>query len=91
MTYLINNEGRMVHKWSASQYPPGQSVYLMENGNLLRTCMTKGQLSSGGGEGAGLRNMTGMTILSGAWISPRQLICSTMISSGCPMGISSCL
>jgi hypothetical protein len=51
MTYLINNEGRMVHKWSASQYPPGQSVYLMENGNLLRTCMTKGQLSSGGGEG----------------------------------------
>ncbi len=50
-TYLINNEGRMVHKWSASQYPPGQSVYLLENGNLLRTCMTKGQLSSGGGEG----------------------------------------
>jgi hypothetical protein len=50
-TYLINNEGRMVHKWTASQYPPGQSVYLLENGNLLRTCMTKGQLSSGGGEG----------------------------------------
>ncbi len=50
-TYLINNEGRMVHKWSASQYPPGQSVYLLENGNLLRSCMTKGQLSSGGGEG----------------------------------------
>ncbi|MCX6225693.1 MAG: aryl-sulfate sulfotransferase, partial [Bacteroidia bacterium] len=51
MTYLINNEGRMVHKWTASKYPPGQSVYLLENGNLLRTCMTKGQLSSGGGEG----------------------------------------
>lgn len=51
MTYLINNEGRMVHKWTASKYPPGQSVYLLENGNLLRACMTKGQLSSGGGEG----------------------------------------
>jgi hypothetical protein len=50
-TYLINNEGRVVHKWSASKYPPGQSVYLLENGNLLRSCMTKGQLSSGGGEG----------------------------------------
>jgi hypothetical protein len=51
MTYLINNEGRIVHQWTASKFPPGQSVYLLENGNLLRTCMTKGQLSSGGGEG----------------------------------------
>jgi PKD repeat protein len=51
MTYLINNEGRIINKWTASKYPPGQSVYLLENGNLLRSCMTKGQLSSGGGEG----------------------------------------
>ena len=51
MTYLINNEGRIVHEWNASQYAPGQSVYLLENGNLLRACMTKGKLSSGGGEG----------------------------------------
>ncbi|MFZ4621615.1 MAG: aryl-sulfate sulfotransferase [Bacteroidota bacterium] len=51
MTYLINNEGRIVHQWTASKFPPGQSVYLLENGNLLRTCMTKGNLSSGGGEG----------------------------------------
>jgi hypothetical protein len=51
MTYLINNEGRVMHKWTASKYPPGQSVYLIENGHLLRSCMTKGKLSSGGGEG----------------------------------------
>jgi hypothetical protein len=51
MTYLINNEGRIVNKWTGSQYEPGQSVYLLENGNLLRTCMTKGKLSTGGGEG----------------------------------------
>jgi hypothetical protein len=50
-TYLINNEGRIIHKWSASKYPPGQSVYLLGNGHLLRTCMTTGKLSSGGGEG----------------------------------------
>lgn len=50
-TYLINNEGRLLHQWSASKYPPGQSVYLLENGHLLRSCMTKGKLSSGGGEG----------------------------------------
>jgi hypothetical protein len=50
-TYLIDNNGRLIHKWSASKYPPGQSVYLLENGHLLRSCMTKGSLSSGGGEG----------------------------------------
>jgi hypothetical protein len=51
MTYLINNEGKIMHQWTKSIYPPGQSVYLLENGNLLRTCMSKGKLSSGGGEG----------------------------------------
>jgi hypothetical protein len=51
MTYLINNEGRKVHEWKTSAYPPGQAVYLLENGNLLRTCMTPGNLGTGGGEG----------------------------------------
>jgi hypothetical protein len=51
MTYLIDNEGHKVHEWSASTYAPGQSVYLLENGNLLRTCMTQGSLGTGGGEG----------------------------------------
>ncbi|MEI7727473.1 MAG: SUMF1/EgtB/PvdO family nonheme iron enzyme, partial [Bacteroidota bacterium] len=51
MTYLINNEGRKINEWTASAYPPGQSVYLLENGHLLRTCMTPGQLGTGGGEG----------------------------------------
>jgi len=51
MTYLINNDGRKIHEWNASTYPPGQAVYLLENGNLLRTCMTPGQLGTGGGEG----------------------------------------
>jgi PKD repeat protein len=51
MTYLINNEGRILNRWTASKYPPGQSVYLLENGHLLRSCMTRGKLSSGGGEG----------------------------------------
>ncbi|MEI7982874.1 MAG: SUMF1/EgtB/PvdO family nonheme iron enzyme, partial [Bacteroidota bacterium] len=30
---------------------PGQSVYLLENGHILRTCMTQSQLGTGGGEG----------------------------------------
>ncbi|MEI6506991.1 MAG: aryl-sulfate sulfotransferase [Bacteroidota bacterium] len=51
MTYLINNEGRIVHQWKASVYPPGQAVYLLDNGHLLRTCMIPGNLGTGGGEG----------------------------------------
>ena len=51
MTYLIDNEGRKCHEWTASTYAPGQSVYLLENGDLLRTCMVQGGLGSGGGEG----------------------------------------
>lgn len=50
-TYLINNQGRVINKWTKSQYPPGQSVYLLPNGHLLKSCMSHGQLSSGGGEG----------------------------------------
>ena len=35
-TYLIDNKGRLVHSWTSS-YTPGQSVYFLEDGNLLRT------------------------------------------------------
>jgi hypothetical protein len=50
-TYLINNEGKTVHTWTGSRYEPGQSAYLLENGHLIRAAMTKGPLSTGGGEG----------------------------------------
>jgi formylglycine-generating enzyme required for sulfatase activity len=50
-TYLINNEGLVVQSWNGSKYEPGQSAYLLENGNLMRAAMTKGPLSTGGGEG----------------------------------------
>ncbi|MCG8532210.1 MAG: aryl-sulfate sulfotransferase, partial [Desulfovibrionales bacterium] len=36
VTYLINNSFEVVHTWN-SQYNPGNSVYLLENGNLFRT------------------------------------------------------
>ena len=49
-TYLINNQGRVVHTWS-SAYEPGRTAYLLENGHLMRACMLKGGVSTGGGEG----------------------------------------
>jgi len=35
-TYLIDSQGRVVHTWQ-SNYTPGQSAYLLEDGSLLRT------------------------------------------------------
>ena len=49
-TYLINNQGRVVHQWQ-SEYEPGQSVYLKPNGNLLHTCQMRNRSFTGGGEG----------------------------------------
>lgn len=34
-TYLMDNEGRVIHTWE-SEYRPGSVPYLLENGNLLR-------------------------------------------------------
>jgi len=49
-TYLLDNQGRCVHQWQ-SDYEPGQTVYLLPNGHLLRSCMVKVQGGTGGGEG----------------------------------------
>jgi hypothetical protein len=50
MTYLIDNDGRVVRSWESS-YEPGQSAYLLENGHLLRACFVKEVRLTGGGEG----------------------------------------
>ena len=46
-TYLIDNCGDLVHTWQ-SNYFPGNSLYLLENGNLLRTARIPGDFSGGG-------------------------------------------
>jgi len=53
MTYLMDNEGRVVNSWE-SDYEPGQSVYLLPSGNLLHCCFTKGRGFTRGGEGGRL-------------------------------------
>ncbi len=54
MTYLIDNQGQKVHEWTTCQYEPGQTVYLLENGNLLRCCFTHARGFTRGGEGGRL-------------------------------------
>ena len=53
MTFLIDIQGQILNTWT-SQYEPGQSVYLLENGHLLHCCLVKGVGSIGGGEGGRL-------------------------------------
>ena len=49
-TYIINNEGRLIHLWEGT-LRPGMSSYLLENGNLLRTAVVANPFFGGGGEG----------------------------------------
>jgi hypothetical protein len=49
-TYLIDNDGLLVHSWQ-SDYKPGQAVYLLENGNLLRTANVRNSTFTAGGSG----------------------------------------
>lgn len=38
ITYLINNQGDIVHSWK-SEYTPGNAAYLLADGSLLRTAL----------------------------------------------------
>ncbi len=39
-TYLINKDGKTVHSWK-SEYLLGLGYHLLENGSLIRTCLTE--------------------------------------------------
>lgn len=49
-TYLMDNSGHIVHQWRSS-YRPGNSVYLLKDGSLLRTGFTGGTNFTNGGAG----------------------------------------
>ena len=49
-TYLIDNCGKLINSWNSS-YNAGSSVYLLENGSLLRACRIQNPIFSAGGSG----------------------------------------
>ncbi|SFH57411.1 aryl-sulfate sulfotransferase [Planctomicrobium piriforme] len=53
-TWLVDMEGRIVNEWK-SDYPPALSVYLLENGHLLRPCNDSKERSSHDVPGTGGR------------------------------------
>ncbi len=59
-TFLIDIEGKIVHMWE-SDCEPGQAVYLLRNGHLLRTGFVGPQANStfhGGGAGGRVQEFT---------------------------------
>ena len=52
ITYLIDNNGEVVNTWT-SAFGPGVSVYLKENGNLIRTANIRETNTTFGGIGGG--------------------------------------
>jgi len=57
-TYLLDANDQVVHQWDSEQ-PPGNSVYLLEDGDLLR-CVREGNnpIFHGGGEGGRLQRFS---------------------------------
>lgn len=59
-TYLIDMEGRIVNTWE-SDYEPGQAVYFLKNGNLIRTAFVgpaANRTFHGGGAGGRVQEFT---------------------------------
>lgn len=59
-TYLINNNGEIVHTW-ADNISPGNSVYLLEDGSLLKAYSDRsaaGGRFDAGGSGGGVRRLS---------------------------------
>ena len=48
VTYLIDNCGKVVNTWLGDGTPPAESVYLLENGKLLKTGEVDGSFNAGG-------------------------------------------
>jgi hypothetical protein len=57
-TYLIDEDGQVVHSWE-SGYAPSGSVYFLDNGNLVRTVREpKVETFNGGGQGGRIQEFT---------------------------------
>ena len=56
-THLMDNDGNVAHTWTSS-YRPGLSVYLLEDGTLLRTGNTSSSTFSGGGVGGRVEKLS---------------------------------
>lgn len=55
-TYLLDMQGEVVHEWP-SEYTPGNSAYLLDDGSLMRTGRVDNDIFSGGGQGGRIQRI----------------------------------
>ena len=73
--YLLDNCGRIVHQWEDTVYVPGNGVYLMDNGDLLRCGKRQGVVNpiineGGAGEVVERRDWNGNLLWRFTYNSP---------------------
>ncbi|MDZ7721888.1 MAG: aryl-sulfate sulfotransferase [candidate division KSB1 bacterium] len=73
-TYLIDHDGNLVHSWTGD-YSPGNSVYLLKDGSLLRTCDLQNSLFAAGGRGGAIRNLDWQSQVIWEYICSNDTIC----------------
>ena len=57
-TYLIDDNGMVVHTWK-SDYAPSGTAYLLDNGNILRAArQPEVEVFNGGGQGGRIQEIT---------------------------------
>lgn len=55
-TYLLDMQGEIAHEWP-SDYTPGHSAYLLDDGSLMRTGRVDNDTFSGGGQGGRIQRI----------------------------------
>lgn len=74
-TYLIDKCGRQIHEWH-SIYKPGQSVYLLEDGTLLRTGRVNNPVFAAGGTGGVIEKLDWNSQVLWSYVLSDSLRCS---------------
>jgi hypothetical protein len=73
-TYLIDMKGRLVHSWQ-HVYEPRNSVYLLENGQLLRCAWTQNPVFPNMGSGGRLELWDWDSTLLWEYVYSNDLVC----------------
>jgi hypothetical protein len=71
LTYLIDNNGQVVHTWNSGNYEPGRMANLLPNGHLLRAdSLPNAGPPIGGGDGGQIPEY-GLAMCCGRSTMPR--------------------
>lgn len=83
-SFLINNCGEVINEWT-SNFPPGNAVYLLEDGSILRAGRTNSTTISFGGRGGVIEKYDWEGDLTWQFFTTRPSTDNITIYSQCQM------